>query len=196
MKGLSVKRIVQGISVAGMIATVLYLGWLWHCGILTDQARMNAYIGACGVWGYVVFLVIQVVQVVVPIIPGGISCAVGVMAFGAWKGFVLNYVGICVGSLIAFLLAKTYGRPLMFQLFDRKLIHKYDHWTSTKGRFNKLFALAIFSPVAPDDFLCYLAGTTTMRLTTFVWIILLGKPTAIAMYSTGLNLIWKFITGA
>lgn len=190
------KRIIQGLSVCGMIATMLYLGWLWYRGILTDQASMNAYIQACGIWGCLVFVLIQIVQVVIPIIPGGISCVVGVIAFGAWKGFLFNYAGICIGSIIAFALAKCYGRPLMLQLFDHKLIQKYDHWTSQKGRFNKLFALAIFSPVAPDDFLCYLAGTTTMRLTTFVWIILLGKPAAIAMYSTGLNLIWKFITHA
>lgn len=54
-----------------------------------------------------------------------------------------------------------------------------------------LFAAAIFFPVAPDDFLCYLAGTTPMRLGRFTSIILLGKPASIALYSLGLNVVFQ-----
>lgn len=59
--------------------------------------------------GGLVFVFIQIVQVVIPIIPGGISCLAGVILFGAGMGFVYNYVGICIGSVIAFLIAKAYG---------------------------------------------------------------------------------------
>jgi len=72
---------------------------------------------------------------------------------------------------------------------------KYDSWTSEKNRFAKLFAIAIFLPVAPDDFLCYLAGTTEMRLSKFTLIILLGKPFSIALYSCGLTQILSAVTG-
>lgn len=51
------------------------------------------------------------------------------------------------------------------------MIEKYLTWTEQKGRFLKLFALAIFLPVAPDDFLCYLAGTTNMTWKQFVTVI-------------------------
>ena len=61
----------------------------------------------------------------------------------------------------------------------RKQLDKYDDWTTDASRYQRLFALAIFSPVAPDDFLCYLAGTTTMSWKSFTTIILLGKPFAI-----------------
>lgn len=48
------------------------------------------------------------------------------------------------------------------------MIEKYDGWTQKDGKFLKLFALAIFFPVAPDDFLCYLAGTTKMTWKQFI----------------------------
>ena len=50
-----------------------------------------------------------------------------------------------------------------------------------------MVALAIFLPMAPDDFLCYLAGTTEMKLSVFCLILMLGKPASIALYSLGLE---------
>lgn len=50
---------------------------------------------------------------------------------------------------------------------------------------NESFALLIFLPVAPDDFLCYLAGISKMTVRKFAIIILLGKPLAILLYSMG-----------
>ena len=91
----------------------------------------------------------------------------------------------------AFAIARSCGKPLLPLLFSEKTIAKYSAWTEDRGRFSKLFAWAIFLPVAPDDFLCYLAGTTEMTWRRFTAIILLGKPFAIAMYSLGLTVIWQ-----
>lgn len=65
-------------------------------------------------------------------------------------------------------------------------------WTENKN-FSVLFALAIIFPIAPDDFLCYLAGTTKMTLLKFTLIILLGKPFGIAGYSFGLNVVFQWL---
>ena len=79
----------------------------------------------------------------------------------------------------------------MHKLFSEKLINKYDHWTSEKKTFTRLLAVAIAMPVAPDDFLCYLAGTTRMKWKVFTAIILLCKPFGIAAYSLGLTVLWQ-----
>jgi len=47
--------------------------------------------------------------------------------------------------------------------------------------------------VAPDDFLCYLAGTTNMTWKQFVTVIFLGKPFSIALYSLGLTTLFQVI---
>ena len=88
------------------------------------------------------------------------------------------------------------GKPLLPLLFSQKTIDRYSRWAEEKDRFSRLFALAIFLPVAPDDFLCYLAGTTDMTWRRYTAIILLGKPFAISLYSLGLTAIWQMITGA
>lgn len=183
------KRAVNIISMLGLILTAGFMYWAWKQGILTSQENMQKFIMGFGTAAGIIFVLIQIIQVIIPVIPGGISCVAGVIVFGAGMGFVYNYVGICIGSILVFLIAKRYGRALMVKMFDKKLIDKYESWTEKNGRFTKLFALAIFLPVAPDDFLCYLAGTTRMKLKTFTAVILLGKPLSIAAYSMGLNLI-------
>lgn len=183
------KGAVNIISILGLILTAGFMYWAWKQGILTSQENMQKFIMGFGTAAGIIFVLIQIIQVIIPVIPGGVSCVAGVIVFGAGMGFVYNYVGICIGSILVFLIAKRYGRALMVKMFDKKLIDKYESWTEKNGRFTKLFALAIFLPVAPDDFLCYLAGTTRMKLKTFTAVILLGKPLSIAAYSMGLNLI-------
>ena len=190
---MNIKKLCNCISVLGIVCCAAFCLYLHQKGILSSTEEMQKYIAGFGVLGGLIFTVIQIVQVVIPIIPGGISCLAGVLLFGAGLGFVYNYIGICIGSVLAFLIAKAYGKPLLSRLFSQKMIAKYENWTDTRNRFTKLFALAIFFPVAPDDFLCYLAGTTNMKLGTFSTIIFLGKPCSIAAYSLCLTVLSKWV---
>ena len=187
------KTVLQAVSVIGFILCVAVALWGWQTGVLTSQERLQKLVGSLGLAGGVLFTVFQAVQVVIPILPGGLGCLVGVILFGPLWGFAYNYTGICIGSLLAFAVARTCGKPLLHLLFSEKTIEKYRHWTEERDRFAKLFALAIFFPVAPDDFLCYLAGTTEMSWRKYTAIILLGKPFAIALYSLGLTAVWNLI---
>ncbi len=187
------KRVLQAASLAGFAVCVAAAVWGWQTGVLTSQEKLQDLVTQWGPAGAVLFTVFQAVQVVVPVLPGGLGCLVGVILFGPLWGFAYNYTGICVGSLLAFAVSRNCGRPLLHLLFSEKTIRKYDQWTTERNRFARLFALAIFLPVAPDDFLCYLAGTTDMSWRSYTAIILLGKPFAIALYSLGLTAVWQMI---
>lgn len=180
-------------TIVGIVAMAILAYHWYRLGLFSSREALEQYIAASGGLGVILFIFIQIVQVVIPIIPGGVSCLIGVWLFGPFLGWLYNYIGICVGSIIAFLIAKQFGQPLMEKLFNQKLLKKYASWTDGNSAFTKLFAIAIFSPVAPDDFLCYLAGTTKMRLKTFTLIILLGKPASIALYSLCLEAISKLV---
>ncbi len=187
------KCILQALSLTGFLLCVLAAVWGWRTGVLTSRERLEAAVRAAGVLGPVLFIAFQAVQVVVPILPGGLGCLAGVLLFGPWQGFLLNYAGICAGSLAAFAVARNCGKPLLSRMFPEKLIARYGQWASERERFARLFALAIFLPVAPDDFLCYLAGTTDMTWRRYTAIILLCKPFSIALYSLGLTAIWQHL---
>ncbi len=188
------KNAINFCTVLGALFCVLFVIYGFQQRIFTSQEALERFVAGFGVFGAAVFILFQVVQVVVPILPGGLGCLAGVLLFGPVWGFVYNYVGICLGSLAAFLLAKLYGRPILNMMFKTETIQKYEVWT---GRhFSKWFAAAIFFPVAPDDFLCWLAGTTKMSFGTFSAIILLGKPASIALYSLGLTAAFQWVAGA
>ncbi|MBP3038865.1 TVP38/TMEM64 family protein [Bacillaceae bacterium Marseille-Q3522] len=187
------RKTIHICSVLSLIACVAFSVYAINRQLFTSQEALQAYIAGFGAMGALVFIAFQVVQVVIPILPGGISCLAGVLLFGSWAGFLYNYIGICAGSLAAFIISRNCGKPILYAVFNEKTVAKYEAWTGNESKFAKWFALAIFLPVAPDDFLCYLAGTTQMSLKKFALTILLGKPASIALYSLGLNLILQQI---
>lgn len=170
---------------AGWILFLVLLVFLWKQGLFTDTDKLQRLLKKSGILAPLLFVAIQAVQVVVPIMPGAIGCVFGVVFFGPVWGFVYNYTGICIGSVCAFLLARRYGTMFVRNMTGSKFYNKYQHFLEKENQFEKLFALLIFLPVAPDDFLCYLAGVSRMRLSRFTTIILLGKPAAIFLYSMG-----------
>ncbi len=164
-------------------------------GLFTDRSQMEALVAKGGIFGPLIFVLIQIVQVVIPIIPGGITCAVGVILFGAWEGLIYNYIGIVIGSFINFYLARRYGKCFVQAFVKEETYEKYAGWLERGKKFDRFFALAIFFPCAPDDFLCMLAGLTRMSWKKFSTIILLGKPASIAAYSLALLYTGSWLGG-
>jgi len=179
--------LMNGATILGLLAMMWFFWYCWCRGIFQSQSALEQFLSGCGIWAPLVFTAIQAVQVVIPILPGAIGCLAGVLIFGPLWGFVYSYVGICVGSLGAFLLARRYGASLVRNISPRNY-EKYIGWLEQGNKFEKFFAAAIFFPVAPDDFLCYLAGLTRMRFGKMAVIIFTCKPFSIALYSTGLYL--------
>lgn len=190
MNELRTKNILRYVSMFGLIICAILAVWAWQSGILTSQQAMSDFVQKAGFWGPSLFFIFQAVQVVIPILPGGISCLAGVLIFGPWLGFLFNYLGICVGSMLAFLIARHFGRPVLGCLFQHERLSRYDRWMQSRKHLSRWLAIAIFFPVAPDDLLCYLAGTTPISWKTFAAIIWLCKPFSIALYSMFLMFGW------
>lgn len=187
------RRIISVCSALSLMVCIMFSIYAYNQHIFTSLEALQAYIVGFGAMGALVFIAFQAVQVVVPILPGGLGCLGGVLLFGPWTGFLYNYIGICTGSIAAFFIARNFGKPILYSIFCEKTIAKYETWTGNASKFSKWFTIAIFLPVSPDDFLCYLAGTTQMSWKKFTAIILLGKPANIALYSLGLNMIFHQI---
>ena len=179
------KKLMNAASMALFVLCVALGIWLWRKGVFQSKEALQDFLTNYGGSATTLFLVLQAVQVVIPILPGGVSCLAGVLIFGPWLGFVLNYVGISLGSFVAFAMARNWGKPLLNNLFSKKLHEKYERWTHESRRFDRLFALAIFLPGLPDDFLCFLADTTGMSWQKFALITVTCRPLMIFAYSLG-----------
>ena len=175
---------------AGVLALLLLLGaavWGWRLGIFRDVTTLRAFIAGVGLWGPAALILLHVVQVAIPILPGAVALTAGVLAFGPWEGFLYNYIGIILGSLLAFLLARRCGKPLVRSVLSPALCEKYLD-KPLPHKFERIFALIILVPFAPDDALCMVAGLSKIPTGRFVAIVALMKPITIFLYSAALLL--------
>ena len=67
------------ITAVGIAFCVAFTVYGMQKGLFTSQEAMEQFLKPFGIWGPLIFVLIQVVQVVVPIIPGGVSCLGGVL---------------------------------------------------------------------------------------------------------------------
>lgn len=180
-------------TLLGLLGIAIFAVYGYRTGLFSSMETFRNFFESFGIWTALIFVLIQIIQVVVPILPGAIGCIAGIAIFGPWFGFLYNYIGICIGSILAFLLSKRYGTTFVKSVISEKAYDKYIGWTHKDKRFDLMFAAAIFFPVAPDDLLCYIAGLTKMRFKKFTSIILLGKPMSIALYSLGLAKVGQYL---
>lgn len=194
MKAIIKKNIFNIISVL-MLVIFTILGYLgYRAGLFNSLDSFRAYILSKGKLAPLFFMLIQVVQVVLPVIPGGLTTVFGVIIFGAFWGFIYNYISICIGSILVFFISRNFGKSIVIKIFGKDTFEKYHHKINDKS-YEKFFALAILFPVAPDDFLCYLSGLTDMSFKKFASIIFLLKGPSIFLYSMawvmGLDFIFE-----
>jgi uncharacterized membrane protein YdjX (TVP38/TMEM64 family) len=165
--------LVVGVLLSGLtVVTVLWGPFLWD--VLTDQEQFKAWIASYGAYAALVFVAAQYVQVVIFFIPGEVTQCAGGYIFGAWLGLVLSYVGITLGSLTAFALARLFEHRATDWLVARQTIRQFDRLIYGKSGFWPLFLLFVI-PGIPKDLLCYIAGLTPMSVGTFLVISTIGR---------------------
>lgn len=176
--------VMAGVTVLTLILLKQFFDQKFTC-----VADVQSYMKGFGVAAPIVLTAFQTFQVVVPVLPGYLGCAAGAVAFGSTTGFLCNYIGISLGSIIAYFLARRYGKGLVLTLFPKK---QYDLWSKRVGK-SKMYGVFLFVatllPLFPDDFLCYFSGLMKMNYKKFIWIIILGKPWCILGYSLAFGLI-------
>ncbi len=161
----------------------------WFDGKFNSVETLQTYILGFGLLAPLILTVIQAMQVVVPVLPGFLGCAVGAVLFGCSGGFWCNYIGISLGSIIAFFLARRFGKTLVRSLFAEDKYDKFSGWAANSKSYTALLFAGMVLPLFPDDFFCYFTGLTEMRSRRFIWIILLGKPWCILAYSIAFSMI-------
>lgn len=176
------KLILNILTIIGIVAVIFFIYFAVKERWFLDNEILLTKIKSFGLLAPLCFILIQIVQVILPVIPGGASCLVGVMAFGAVGGFIYNYVGLVLGSICSFLLSRKFGMSIINKLFKEKDIKKaLDKINNSK--YDLIFFLIILLPGLPDDLFCYISGITKMSLKKFTLIILICKPLTLLVYS-------------
>ena len=75
------------LTIIGTAILFLFLGAGLQSGIFSSREAMEQFLRQTGVLAPLCFLLLQTIQVVIPVVPGGVSCIIGVAMFGPLYGF-------------------------------------------------------------------------------------------------------------
>lgn len=158
--------------------------------LATDEGRagLEKLVSENYLLGLSVYLLLQALQVVVALIPGGVIQILGGVLFGNVMGTVWCVLGILLGEIIVFKLARRFGMPVVEAFIDKKGIKKFEFLNDSKKLEISLFILFII-PGIPKDVLTYLAPLTKIRPMPFYILSMLGRMPAIILSAVmGANL--------
>jgi len=169
------------IAIVGGLGILFYkTGWVQF---FLDRERMARFLHSLGPWSFAGFLLLQIVQVVAAPIPGEFVGFLGGYLYGPLVGIVLNTIGLTTGSIINFLLSRTFGRPAVDRFVDPRTMERFDFLLHHKGAF--LVFLLFLLPGFPKDYLCYILGLGHLSLMEFIMIGASGRLLGTVMLTFG-----------
>ncbi len=151
--------------------------------LFLDRERAIQFIQSLGPWGFAAFVLLQAVQVVAAPIPGEVVGLLGGYLYGPFLGTVLSTIGLTLGSLIAFGLARVFGRPVVQRFVDEKTIGRFDFLLRRRGSF--LIFLLFLIPGFPKDYLCFILGLGRLSFGRFAAIVSTGRLLGTVMLTFG-----------
>ena len=169
--------------IALLLAAFVFLAIGFIRGHFASTEALSAYVGSFGLFAPLMLIAIQTMQAFLPIIPSFFGFVSGAGLFGAFGGFLCNYIGISLGSIIAYYLARRFGVGFVLQVIPEKKYNAAVEWATSKKSYTLVLLLSILLPLAPDCVLCYFSGLIKMPAKKFIWIIITAKPWCILLYS-------------
>lgn len=127
--------------------------------IIQDQEAVSNYLQGYGVLGPLVLFSLLIAQVFVAVIPGHALMVTAGYVYGS-LGLLVTIVSTVLGSQIAFLIARRYGRSLIYRLASPKVIERWDGAARRQGILFYFFSFVL--PIFPSDLMCYVAGLSTI----------------------------------
>ena len=158
-------------ALGACVYALLRSGWLERLNSVEDLREM---IAATGVWGGLVYFLMQMMTVIVAPIPSNVTMMAGALALGFWKAMLLGVLAVLAGSVVVFLAARRLGRRAVQRIVDNSVMEKYLPVIEEKQ--DTFLFLTLLFPFFPDDAICILAGLTSIPLRRFVCIMALTRP--------------------
>lgn len=174
----TILKLLLGVILLCIFILGIYL-LLDHLGYSDlSKESLQELIKKTGVYGKLIFVFITFLQVTFVPIPGAITILTGNYLFGFWWGLILSFIGMMIGSLVAFLLGRIIGRRFVdWAVGDKEVVDYY--LNKFKGKEIVLLFFMFFLPLFPDDALCAIAGITNIKTFVFTLIQIITRPTSI-----------------
>lgn len=145
--------------------------------------RVSGHLAALGSVGAVVLVAIMAFSVVIGPVPTAPFAVAAGMVYGAGAGAALALGGGLLGAVLAFLIARAAGRPLIDRLTG---ILQTPRWMQGDGSLFRIVLLARLVPVLSFALVSYAAGLSAVSLRAFILATALGMaPMTVACATLG-----------
>ena len=143
-----------------------------------------------GNWGYLILVGLLLLSVPLPV-PSTPIVLGGGYVYGIVVGTTLALVACAIGSSIAFLLIRKFGRPLLEILVDQKHITSFNKIFQKRGPLAAFISFAI--PLFPSDAVSMILGLTRIKYRVFFTILMVAHvPRYLILNSLGEDLYTGF----
>lgn len=177
----SLRAFIVRVAVVGVLFVLAPFMLTWYVPAVRDPITIREYVRGFGVLAPVVFVLLQTGQVLIAPIPGQVVAVAGGYLFGPWRGAAYSLIGMVIGSTIAFVLARRYGRPYVSRHVGDRRVARFDRFIDRSGG-TGIFLLFLL-PGLPDDVVCFVAGITTIRIRVLALMAVLGRAPAVVFAS-------------
>ena len=165
---------------AGFVFFIIfqYNSQLWNqivklYDLLHNRRQLKGFILSFGAYSPLAYILLQIIQVVIAPIPGGAIEFLGGYLFGVKAGFIYSMIGLTLGSLMAFSLARIFEKIAVEKFVSERTRKKFDYLVEHEGVILSFILFLI--PGFPKDALCYILGLTPMHLGIFLIISTIGR---------------------
>lgn len=135
-----------------------------------------------GPFRFLAGILIAMIEAFFPPLPLAVLVTVNIMGFGFFIGYLLSYIGTCIGTLLVYLLFKKIGaKKLIPWLHRHKEYNRFQTWFQGKGIF-PLIVLFSF-PFTPSILVSVLAALSEIRKREFTMAVFAGKAVMILILS-------------
>jgi uncharacterized membrane protein YdjX (TVP38/TMEM64 family) len=158
---------------------------------------LRDYISQFGSLAALLFIIFQFLQVVVLPVPGSVSVAAGVALFGPLLCSLYSFIGIVIGSLVAFFIGRYAGYKVACWIVGKDDLDKW--LEKLKGKDYLILTLMFLLPLFPDDVLCFVAGLSSMGTLYFIIMIIISRAISVTTTAYSLEFIpfntwWGILT--
>ena len=149
-----------------------------------NMLLMRDYVSEHWILGTLIFIATCVVQVVIALIPGeAVEIAAGII-FGPWLGLLLCIVGITLGSVLAIMIVRRFGRRFVEVFYPTEKIDSLPILREPKKR-NATIFLLFFIPGTPKDLITYVVGLTEVSIPAYIALTSVARIPSILMSTLG-----------
>lgn len=147
-----------------------------------NPEELKSLILSFGKYSFLAYIGIQIAQIIIFFIPGELVQIAGGYIFGSLGGYALSFIGVLIGSVISFTIARVLGKKFVKKIVfseDKWLFKKIDELKKHPEKLKKLIFILYLIPGIPKDILGYICGITDITLKDFVITSMLGRSPAL-----------------